>query len=80
MLGEKHEAIVIQELRVQDVLDFLIKNGPGRTEVELSQAIFGENGYQQRVNVGCGILMTLGRVERRGSGGPNDPYRYYSKD
>jgi hypothetical protein len=68
------------ELRIQDVLKFLIKNGPGRTEVELADAIFGESGYQQRVNVECGQLLTIGRVERRGAGGPGDPYRYYARD
>ena len=62
-----------------DVLHYLIEKGPGRTEHELADAIHGENGYQQRVNQDCGILINRGFVERRGAGGPNDPYRYYPR-
>jgi hypothetical protein len=67
------------ELTILDVLEFLIRNGPGRTEVELSEAIFAERGYQQRVNQDCALLTNRGRVERRGGGGPSDPYRYFPR-
>jgi hypothetical protein len=59
------------------VLTFLIENGPGRTEAQLAEAIFGGLGYQQRVNGDCRLLESKGFVERRGSGGPGDPYKYY---
>lgn len=61
---------------ISDVLLFLIENGPGRTETELAQAIFGRDGYQQRVNSDCIMLLNRGLVERRGEGGPSGAYRY----
>ena len=62
---------------ISDVLLFPIENGPGRTETELAQAIFGRDGYRQRVNSDCNLLLNRGLVERRGAGGPSDAYRYY---
>ena len=62
---------------ILDVLQFLIKEGPGRTERELAESIFGKEGYQQRVNSECNMLIIQGQVERRGKGGPSDPYRYH---
>ena len=59
------------------VLTFLIEKAPGRTEAALAEAIFGDFGYQQRVNGDCRLLESRGIIERRGSGGPNDPYKYY---
>jgi hypothetical protein len=44
-----------------------------------AEAIFGNRGYQQRVNGDCNLLVTRGVIERQGSGGPADPYRYYVK-
>ena len=64
-------------LVIADVLLFLIENGPGRTETELAEAIFGGQGYQQRVNGDCSLLVSKGKVERCGAGGPADPYRYH---
>lgn len=60
-----------------DVLQYLIEKGPGRTEAELAEAIFGKHGYQQRVNGDCNLLVNRGLVERRGHGGHADPYRYF---
>jgi hypothetical protein len=62
-----------------DVVKYLIEKGPGRTQRELSEAIFGTGGYQQRVNVECDMLARQGAVEVRGSGGPSDPFRYYPR-
>ena len=62
---------------IADVLVFLIENGPGRTEGQLVEAIFGGAGYQQRVNADCRLLVSRGKIERRGSGGQSDPYRYF---
>ncbi len=64
-------------LTIMQNLEFLIHKGPGRTERELAEAIFGPNAEQQRVNQDCRLLEQRGRVERRGEGGSNDPYRYY---
>ena len=62
---------------IADVLLFLIENGPGRTESELAQAKFGKDGYHQRVNSDCNLLLNRGLVERRREGGPSDAYRHY---
>ena len=67
-------------LTIADVLRFLIEKGPGRTEAQLAEAIFGARGYQQRVNQDCSAMDFLGTVERRGAGGPGDPYRYFPKE
>ena len=67
------------DLRIIDVLRFLIEKGPGRTESQLAEAIFGASAYQQRVNQDCSLLESLGHVERRGQGGPSEPFRYYPK-
>ncbi len=64
-------------LTKQDVLQYLVEHGPGRTAVELAQAIHGQSAYQQQVNQDCEMLSHVGTVERRGAGGPADPYRYF---
>lgn len=50
---------------------------PGLTEAELAQAIFGRDGYQQRVNSTCRRMIARGEIERRGDGGPADPFTYH---
>jgi hypothetical protein len=62
-----------------DVLAYLIRTGPGRTEAQLAEAIHGNAAYQQRVNQDCRMLADGDLVERRGDGGPSDPYRYFPK-
>lgn len=49
------------------------------TEAEIASRLFGRTGYQQRVNSACRQLIREYRVERRGSGGPGDPFRYRRK-
>ena len=56
----------------------LICRGPGRTAADLAVAVFGPGARQQRVNTHCGVLCSMGLVERRGYGGAADPYRYYA--
>jgi hypothetical protein len=65
------------KLILADVIVFLVENGPGRTEEALAAAIFGKSGYQQRVNPDCSRLARSGEIERRGTGGPGNPYRYF---
>jgi hypothetical protein len=60
-----------------DVLEFLIEKGPGRTETDLARAIHGGTAYQQQVNQDLRMLVGLGKAERRGDGGPNDPFKYH---
>jgi hypothetical protein len=64
-------------LTTSDILDVLIRKGPGRTEAQLADAIFGEAGYPQRVHIDCNRLVTGKRARRRGSGGRGHPFRYY---
>ena len=65
---------------VGEVLMFLIEKGPGRTELELAQAVYGPDGYQQQVNQDCTVLLNRGKVRREGHGGPLDSYKYYPND
>ena len=64
-------------MKKYDVLHYLIRKGPGRTELELARAIHGDKAYQQGVNTHCSMLVIEGKAERRGAGGPGDPYRYW---
>lgn len=66
-------------IHISDALRFLIENGPGRTEAQLAEAIFGRDGYQQRVNGDCRLLEGRKLVVRRGTGGPSDPYTYFPR-
>jgi hypothetical protein len=63
----------------RDVVCYLVEQGPGRTAVQLAQAIHGSSGYQQQINQDCEMLAHLGAIGRRGAGGPADPYRYFPK-
>lgn len=66
---------------ISDVVKFLIESGPGRTQKQLSEAIFGErDGYQQRVNWECRSLAESGQVVKKGAGVPGDPFTYFPAD
>jgi hypothetical protein len=60
-----------------DVLKFLIEKGPGRTEAQLAEAIYGRQGRQPYVNQDCRLLLSAGKIRRQGGGGPWDPHTYY---
>ncbi|SIQ52499.1 hypothetical protein SAMN05880590_1052 [Rhizobium sp. RU35A] len=62
---------------VQERIKERIAEQPGLTESELARSIFGMDGYQQRVNSTCRLLVAKGEIERRGNGGPSDPYTYH---
>ncbi len=62
---------------VLDELERLNHLTPGLTATELAEALFGLNGYHERVGAGCRMLAQFGRAERRGAGGPGDPYTYH---
>jgi len=55
----------------------LIHEVPGLTATALAQRLFGHDGYHSRVSAECRALVHVRRVERRGSGGPADPFTYY---
>ena len=54
-----------------------IRMAPGRTEVELTQAILGSRFNYSRINAQTRRLLDVGLTRREGRGGPADPYRYY---
>ena len=54
-----------------------IAERPGLTEAELAQAIFGMEGYQQRVSSTCRLMIAQGQIERHGDGGRTDPFTYH---
>jgi hypothetical protein len=60
-----------------DELEGLICKTPGLTATELACGLFGPHSYGGRVSAECRMLAHVGRIERRGSGGPGDPYRYF---
>lgn len=66
-------------IELGDALRFLILRGPGRTEAQLAEAVFGARGYQQRVNQDLRLLADRGMVERRGQGGQADPFTYWPR-
>ena len=53
--------------------------GPGRTELELTRARFGEELLYSRVSLQIRKLMKMGKIYREGRGGRSDPFRYFSK-
>jgi hypothetical protein len=60
-----------------DLVERIIRQKPGLTASEIASALYGPNGYHQRVAAECRMLVYIGRIERRGSGGPREPYTYH---
>jgi hypothetical protein len=65
-----------QEHVAQQVLE-AVRRRPGMTELEIAKGIFGPAAVQPQVNPHCRKLLERGLVERKGGGGPGDPYVYY---
>jgi hypothetical protein len=65
------------ELRQIDVLLYLVENRPGRSALELSQAIYGDEAGELRVRQDLQTLVSSGEIERRGIGSLTDPSSYY---
>ena len=62
---------------VEERIKERVAERPGLTEEELAHAIFGMEGYQQRVNSTCRRLIARGEIERHGDGGPSEPFTYH---
>jgi len=60
-----------------DDVERTIRNMPGLTATQIARALYGPNGYAEQINHGCLALAQVGRIERRGRGGPGDPFTYY---
>lgn len=65
------------ELTQIDVLLFLVENEPGRSAVELAQAIYGEGTTELRVQQDLVRLVSSDEIERRGIGSLTDPHTYH---
>ena len=62
---------------VDDIINVVCKE-PGLTAMEIAVNIFGRrHPYTQRVNHRCRDLVDADRLERRGKGGPRDPFTYH---
>ncbi|MDE2906699.1 MAG: hypothetical protein OXQ28_11515 [Acidobacteriota bacterium] len=55
----------------------LIAEEPGRTQLELTRAIYGPDLRHTRLNLQLGRLVKEGKLRREGVGGKADPFRYY---
>ena len=66
------------ELAQIDVLLYLIENRPGRSALELAQAIYGERATELGVERDLVRLVSSGEIERRGIGSLTDPHSYYA--
>ena len=60
-----------------DHLVSFIRHHPGHTATQIAEALLGPAGYHQRVGNLLRLLSEAGRIERRGQGGPGDPFKYY---
>jgi hypothetical protein len=65
------------ELSQVDVLLYLVENRPGRSALELSPAIYGDEASELGVQQDLGRLVSSGEIECRGIGSLTDPYSYY---
>ena len=62
---------------VDDIIN-VVRKEPGLTAMEIAVNIFGRrHPYTQWVNIRCRDLVDADRLERRGKGGPGDPFTYY---
>ncbi len=64
-------------LMLMDQIEKTVLQIPGQTATEIARSLFGLDGYQERVNHLCAALVKAGRIERRGKGGPGDPFKHY---
>jgi hypothetical protein len=60
-----------------EALLYLVENRPGRSALELSQAIHGYEAGALRVRQDLEKLVSSGEIERRGNGSVTDPHSYY---
>jgi len=65
------------ELSQIDVLLYLVESRPGRSALELSQAIYGDEASELRVRQDLGRLVSSGEIECRTNGSLNHPPSYF---
>lgn len=62
-----------------DLLQLLVGYGPGRTEVELAEAVYGSGINQHSVMLTLQLLEARGAVTRNGDGSLAQPHRYFTR-
>ena len=63
--------------RADDIMNEVRQNS-GLTAMEITVKVFGRrHPYKQRVNQVCRRLVDAGYLERRGKGGPGNPFTYH---
>lgn len=60
-----------------DDVERIVRTRPGLSATQIAGALFGIDGYGERVRSACQALQRFGRIERAGKGGPGDPFRYF---
>jgi hypothetical protein len=65
------------ELAQIDVLLYLVETEPGRSAVELAQAIYGERTTELRIQQDLLRLVSCDEIERRGIGSLTAPHTYH---
>ena len=60
-----------------DDVEKIVRTRPGLSAKQIAGALFGLDGYGERVRSACQALHHSGRIERTGEGGPGDPFRYF---
>lgn len=63
----------------REVLAYLIRMGPGRTEADLAMALYGAAAQPQNISKDFDILVREGWVERKHNGSNKDSCRYFPK-
>ena len=70
--------LVLLGLTTADEVINEVRQHSGLTAMEITLNIFGRrHPYKQSVNGVCRRLVEAGHLERRGKGGPGDPFTYY---
>ena len=62
-----------------DEIEKLVRMAPGLTATRLAKKLYGVDGYNERVTGALRELCGSGQIERRGSGGPANPFTYYPR-
>jgi hypothetical protein len=60
-----------------DDVERVIRENPGLTATQIAKVLYGPHSYGERVRTACLMLSMAGQIERRGRGGPAEPFTYY---
>jgi hypothetical protein len=60
-----------------DEIEKLVRSTPGITDMDLARALHERAGGRPRIVSICRRLVAEGRIERRGRGGWQQPFKFY---